>query len=59
MNTTIARTAGEQLAEIMRDLDRAGDAWEAAGYPFDGPTADAREAVFARLADWNRRYGHP
>jgi hypothetical protein len=58
MTTTTeqGQTAGEQLDAIMRDLDRTSGAWVAAGYPFDGPTADAREAVFARLKQWNRRY---
>ena len=45
--------AGQQLDAIMRDLDATGAAWEAAGYPFDGPEAEAREAVFARLRAWN------
>lgn len=53
MSTTTA-TAGEQLDAIMRDLDSTSAAWVAAGYPFDGPVADAREAVFARLKEWNR-----
>lgn len=44
---------GEQLDEIMRDLDRASDAWVAAGYPMTGPESDAREAVFVRLRAWN------
>lgn len=59
MTTTTTTTAGEQLDAIMRDLDRTGEAWEAAGYPFDGPTADAREAVFDRLAEWNRQHAAP
>lgn len=46
--------AGEQLGAIARDLDRTGEAWEAAGYPSDGPEYEAREAVFARLREWNR-----
>jgi hypothetical protein len=49
-------TAGEQLDQIMSDLDRTGEAWVAAGYPYEGPTWDAREAVFARLQEWNRAY---
>jgi hypothetical protein len=48
---------GEQLDEISRDLDAAGDAWVAAGYPYEGPTWEAREAVFARLRAWNARAG--
>lgn len=46
-------SAGEQLDEIMRAMDQATDAWVAAGHPFTGPEADAREAVFARLRQWN------
>lgn len=46
-------SAGEQLDAIARDLDRTGAAWEAAGYPSEGPTHDEREAVFARLHAWN------
>jgi hypothetical protein len=48
----ISGTAAE-LDAIARDLDVTGAAWEAAGYPFDGPEAEAREAVFARLKEWN------
>jgi hypothetical protein len=62
MTTTTAptrtQTAGEQLDAIMCDLDRTSAAWVAAGYPFDGPVADAREAAFARLAEWNLRHAH-
>lgn len=47
--------AGEEIDAIGRDLDATGAAWAAAGYPSDGPTFDAREAVFARLKAWNRR----
>lgn len=50
-----AQNAGEQLDEIGRDLDRTGAAWVAAGYPSDGPEFEAREAVFARLREWNRQ----
>lgn len=49
-------TAGEQLDAIMRDLDRASDAWVAAGYGYDTPEYEAREAVFARLKEWNSQY---
>lgn len=49
-------TAGEQLDGIMRDLDDTGDAWVAAGYGYDTPEWEAREAVFARLREWNDRY---
>lgn len=48
-----APNAGEQLDAIMRDLDATGAAWVAAGYPSEGPEYDAREAVFARLHEWN------
>lgn len=48
------RSAGEQLDGILRDLDRTTAEWVAAGYPFEGPVFDAREAVFARLKEWNR-----
>jgi hypothetical protein len=51
--TQPTETAGQQLDGIMRDMTAATDAWAAAGYPFDGPVADAREAVFARLRRWN------
>lgn len=51
------QTAGEQLGAIGRDLDRTGEAWVAAGYPFEGPIFEAREAVFARLKEWNARQG--
>jgi hypothetical protein len=46
--------AGEQLDAIMRDMDAATAAWVEAGYPWDGPVTDAREAVFARLREWNQ-----
>lgn len=49
-------TTGEQLDAIMRDLDRTGEAWEAAGYPDDGEEWDAREAVYARLREWNEAH---
>lgn len=48
-----APNAGQQLDAIMRDLDAATAAWVAAGCPWDGPEAEAREAVFARLHEWN------
>lgn len=47
------QTAGEELDGIMRDLDSTGAAWVAAGYRFEGPEFEAREAVFARLKTWN------
>lgn len=49
-------TAGEELDAIMRDLDAAGEAWVAAGYGYDTPEHEAREAVFARLKAWNEVY---
>lgn len=48
------QTAGEQLDAIMRDLDATGAAWKAAGLPRGGPEWEAREAVFARLKEWNK-----
>jgi hypothetical protein len=53
---------GEELDAIMRDLDEAGKAWVAAGYGYDTPEYEAREAVFARLKAWNKKAasrGHP
>lgn len=47
-------TAGEELDAIMRDLDATTKAWVAAGHKYDGPEAEAREAVFARLKAWNK-----
>jgi hypothetical protein len=49
------QNAGEQLDAIMSDLDATGAAWEAAGYARPSPEDDAREAVFTRLKEWNRR----
>lgn len=49
-------TAGEEIDAIGRDLDAATKAWVAAGYPSTGPEWDAREAVFARLHEWNEKY---
>jgi hypothetical protein len=56
MTTTQPLTAGEQIAAIMRDLDTTTAAWVAAGYGYDTAEWEAREAVFARLKEWNRRY---
>lgn len=50
---TAAPSRGEQLDAIARDLDATGAAWQAAGYPSDGPEFEAREAVFRRLRAWN------
>ena len=52
-------TAGEQLDAIMRDLDATTDAWVAAGYGYDTPEWEAREAVYARLHAWNQRNATP
>ena len=49
-------SAAKQLDQISRDLDSTGEAWEAAGYPYDGPEWEAREAVYARLKAWNGLY---
>lgn len=53
MATTDAGNRGQQLDAIMQAMDEATAVWVTAGYPFDGPEADAREAVFARLRQWN------
>lgn len=55
--TTTAPSAGEQLDAIMRDLDATTKAWAAAGYGYDTPEDEAREAVFARLKVWNKQRG--
>lgn len=47
-----APTLGEQLDQIMRELDATGAAWATAGYRYAGPEFDAREQVFARLREW-------
>jgi hypothetical protein len=47
-----APTLGEQLDQIMRELDATGAAWAAAGYRYAGPEFDAHEHVFARLREW-------
>ena len=49
-------SAAQQLTEISRDLEETGDRWVAAGYPYDGPEWDEREAVYARLKAWNKRH---
>jgi hypothetical protein len=48
--------AGQQLDAIMRDLDTTTKAWAAAGYGYDTPEDEAREAVFARLKAWNAEH---
>lgn len=53
MATDNQASAGETLGAITKDLDTTTEAWRAAGYPYHGPEADAREAVFARLKAWN------
>lgn len=53
--TASERTLGEELDAISRDLDATGLAWVEVGYPDSGPEFEAREAVFARLRDWNTR----
>lgn len=53
--TSTHLTLGEQLQGIMRRLDAAGDAWTAAGYPYEGPVYDARETVFRDLRAFNDR----
>ena len=54
--TTTTSSRWDELDAISADLDRAGQAWVGAGYPYDGPTFEAREAVFARLRTWNAKY---
>lgn len=56
MTAAQQQSAGEQLDAIMRDLDATSAAWVAAGYGYDTPEWEAREAVFARLKEWNARY---
>jgi hypothetical protein len=51
--TTAVRGTADELDAIMADLDATGAAWEAAGYGYDTPEWEAREAVFARLRAWN------
>lgn len=48
--------AGQELAAIMADMDAATNAWVDTGYGLYSPEYEAREAVFARLQEWNRRY---
>ena len=48
-------SAGEQLAEIMDRMDATYATWRAADHPLTGPTADAREAVYADLRAWTAR----
>jgi hypothetical protein len=50
------QSRGEQLDAIMRDLDSTTAAWAADGHPYNGPVAEAREAAFNRLRDWNRSF---
>lgn len=52
---TTTTTAADQLGEIMRDLDSTTAAWVVAGYGLGTPEDEAREAVFARLREWNER----
>lgn len=48
-----AQTLGEQLDEIMRDMDAAYAAKRAAKAGFDSPESDAIEAVYVRLRALN------
>lgn len=52
MNT---QSLGEQLDEIMRDMDAAYAAKRAAKAGFDSPEADAIEAVYVRLRAFNEQ----
>lgn len=46
--------AGQQLDEIMKDMDAAYAAIREAGYPpLDSPEHEALEAVYVRLRAWN------
>lgn len=44
----------EEFDAITRDLDATTAAWVAAGYGYDTPEDQAREAVFVRLREWNK-----
>lgn len=57
MTTATSQSLGEQLDQIMRDLDRTGSAWAAAGYGYDTAEYEARETVFERLRAWNKSVG--
>lgn len=48
-------TLAEQMSDIMPRLTATMDAWVAAGWPYDGPIWEAREAVFLELRAWNER----
>lgn len=45
--------AGEELAVIMRDMDATYATWQAAGYGYDTPEDQAKEAVYERLRAWS------
>lgn len=42
-----------ELDAIMRELDETTAAWVAAGYGYDTPECEARDAAFLRLRAWN------
>lgn len=48
-------TLGQQLDDLMQRMDAATKAWAEAGHPFEGPVAEAREAVFVDLRAFNER----
>lgn len=52
-------TLGEELLQVMRDMDAAFFAWVDAGQPMNGTAYDEREAVYARLRDLTARMNHP
>lgn len=49
-----SRSLGQRLDDIIRDMNAASAEWAAAGYPMSGEEFEAREAVFAKLRNWNR-----
>lgn len=53
--TTHKPSMGEQIDAICGRLDESKAAWVAAGRPSSGPEADAQNAVFADLREWNRK----
>ena len=53
MTTATSTGTAAELDAIIADLDATSAAWVAAGYGYDTPEHDAREAVFARLHAWN------
>jgi hypothetical protein len=48
-------TAGQQLDALMQRMDAAYADWREAGRPANGPTVDAKEAVYTDLRALNER----